>query len=196
MKNAGIMRVGLRKLIVFGLIFITYKSLAGAMDCPLANAGFEQRRDAWGHWGGEDTRTDFYGLKAFEGERFARIWGQSGSYQDTLIEPGIHYGARVHAAASSSHSLTNGMYGELKIEWRRIENNQDRQLGQTAVQFDTTGGRKVKITEDTWTLIELPPTAPPPDATHVRVVLVAWGPGGADGCVLFDAVELLCGKGE
>lgn len=190
------MRVGLRELVVFGLLFMTYPSLAGGMECLLVNPGFEQGRDAWGHWGGEDTQTDFYGLKAFEGARFARIWGQSGSYQDLPVEPGVHYGARVHAAASSSHLLTNGMYGELKIEWRHIENNQDRQVGQMTVQFDTLGERDVKIAEDTWTLIELPPTAPPPDATHVRVVLVAWGSGGADGCVLFDAVELVCEKGK
>ena len=195
MKSMGVMRTGVGSLAAFWLILMA-AATAGEPECSLANAGFEQGREAWGHWGGEDTQTDFYGFKAFEGERFARLWGQSGSYQDAPLESRRRYGARVYAAVSSSHPLVHGMYGELKIEWRHIENHQDRPVGQIVVSFDTAGERSIKMEEGKWTLIEIAPSVPPPDATHVRAVLVAWGPGGSDGCVLFDAVELLCEKGE
>lgn len=179
------------------VVFMLSPAVHAWAECGLINTGFEAgREDGWRHWGGEDTRTEFYGFLPFEGERFARIWGHSGSYQDVEVEAGMLYGLRARAAVSSAHSMTPGMFGAVKIEWRKKEGTQDQELSRVEVRFDTQGAQQVTLAEDVWTLLEILPTAPPAGTTHVRAVLCTVTPPGADGCALFDAVELFCEKGE
>jgi hypothetical protein len=158
----------------------------------LLNGNFEEQCSHWRHWGGRDTRTDFYGLKAFDGERFARVWDRSGWYQDFELAPGTQYGAQAKVAVSSQHPLLATAYGELKLEWRKIENGSDDLVAQEVVDFNTAGTRQVQIEENTWTAINIPPTAPPADATHGRVVLVSWykSPDPNRCCLCFDNIIL------
>lgn len=106
------------------------------------------------------------------------------------------YGLRARAAVSSAHSMTPGMFGAVKIEWRKKEGAQDQELGVQEIRFDMHGAQQVTLAEDVWVLLEIPPCPPPAGTTHVRAVLSTMTPPGADGCALFDAVELFCEKGE